>query len=224
MKMERRLVLWLIWLGFIIYLLVLAPPIQPDTFRPLQMLLAGKLPLINPVHLSLFSLVGIGLLIYSCLVFPDGRMQRLPAWAFMVGSIATGTIALIPYLALREPNQQFSGQKDLWLDLLDARLTGVILTISAVVLLTFAFGLGDWSAFGYEFLTNRFIHGMSLAFCLLWLLFPYPTLLKDDMARRGLSDDSQLFWLVALIPLFGPLAYLCLRPPLPGYRTTRSSA
>lgn len=222
--MERRLFLWLIWLGFIIYLLVLAPPLQADTFQPIQMLLAGKLPLINPVHLSLFSLVGIWLLIYSCLVFPDGRMQRLPAWVFMAGSIGTGTIALIPYLALREPNQQFSGQKDLWLDLLDARLTGVILTLSTVVLLAFAFVLGDWAAFGHEFLTNRFIHGMSLAFCLFCLLFPYPTLLKDDMARRGLSDDSQLFWLVALIPLFGPLAYLCLRPPLLGYRTARNSA
>ncbi len=222
--MERRLGLWVIWLGFIIYLVLLAPPLQSDTFQPLQLLLAGKLPLINPVHISLFSLVGIWLLIYSGLIFPDGRMQRLPAWAFMVGSIATGTIALIPYLALREPNQQFAGQKDGWLDLLDARLTGVILTLSTIVLLAFAIVLGDWSAFGHEFLTNRFIHGMSLAFCLFCFLFPYPTLLKDDMARRGLSNDSQLFWLVALIPLFGPLAYLCLRPPLLGYRAASGNA
>lgn len=33
------------------------------------------------------------------------------------------------------------------------------------------------------------------------------------MARRGLKNP-QLFWLTALIPLFGPLIYLCLRPPL----------
>jgi len=33
------------------------------------------------------------------------------------------------------------------------------------------------------------------------------------MARRGLKN-SQLFWLTALIPLFGPLIYLCVRPPL----------
>lgn len=217
--MERKLILWLIWFGFIIYLLFLAPPLQPDTFQPLQMLLSGRLPLINPVNVSLFSLVGIWLLIYSCLIVPDDRMQRLPAWIFMVASIGTGTIALIPYLALREPNQQFSGQKDLWLNLLDSRLAGVILTFSTVALMAFALALGDWSAFSHEFLTNRFIHGMSLAFCLFCLLFPYPTLLKDDMARRGLGDNSQLFWLVALIPLLGPLAYLCLRPPLLASRT-----
>jgi len=34
------------------------------------------------------------------------------------------------------------------------------------------------------------------------------------MARRGINNPA-LFWTVALIPLFGPLAYLCLRPPLP---------
>lgn len=53
---------------------------------------------------------------------------------------------------------------------------------------------------------------MSLACGLFGLLFP--TLLRDDMARRGLKD-ARLFWAVALLPLFGPLAYLCFRPSLP---------
>jgi hypothetical protein len=211
----RKVVLWLIWFSFIGYLLWFAPPLQPDTLQPIQKILAGQLPRINPVTLSLFSLIGIWLLIYSSLIFADGRMQKLPAWAFMLASIAMGTLALIPYLAWREPNQAFSGRKDTWLSIMDARSTGVILTISTLLLLGFAALFGDWSAFGREFLTNKFMHGMSLAFCLFALLFPYPTLLQDDMARRGLTSDSQLFGLVALIPLFGPLIYLCVRPPLP---------
>jgi len=40
----RRLLLWLIWLGFIIYVLFLAPPVQPDTLQPIQSLLVGQLP------------------------------------------------------------------------------------------------------------------------------------------------------------------------------------
>jgi len=40
-----------------------------------------------------------------------------------------------------------------------------------------------------------------------------PTLLVDDMARRGLSD-RRIFWAVALVPLFGPLVYLVLRPSI----------
>ncbi|MBW4648284.1 MAG: hypothetical protein KME06_06235 [Kastovskya adunca ATA6-11-RM4] len=218
--MGRKLLLWLVWLGFIVYVLLFAPPLQPDTFQPIQTLFAGQIPSINPVIVSLFSMIGIWILIYSCLVFTDGRMQRLPAWAFILASVASGTIALIPYLALREPNQSFSGEKDAWLALLDSRTTGAILTVSTVILLVFALFFGDWSAFVQEFLTNRFIHAMTLAFCLFALLFPYPTLLSDDMARRGLTSNSQLFWLVALVPLFGPLAYLCLRPPLQRFRAT----
>lgn len=216
--MQRKLLLWVIWASFIIYVLLFAPPLQPDTFQPMQSLLSGQIPYINPVIVSLFSMVGIWLLIYSCLIFPDGRMQKLPAWAFVLASVGTGVLALIPYLALREPNQQFSGPKDGWLKLLDARLSGYILAFSTTVLVAFALFLGDWSAFVNEFLINRFIHGMSLAFCLFCLLFPYPTLLQDDMARRGLTHDSQLFWLTALVPLVGPLVYLCLRPPLLGAR------
>jgi hypothetical protein len=216
--MARSLTLWLIWFGFIIYLLFFAPPLQPDTLQPLQSLLAGQLPYVNPVIVALFSLVGIWLLIYSCLVFPDGRTQSLPAWMFMVAAIGTGVLGLIPYLALRRPNQSFSGEKDPWIALLDSQTTGVILTISTIILVLFALVWGDWSGFAHEFMTNRFVHGMSLAFCLFCVLFPYPTLLQDDMARRGLTADSQLFQIAAWIPLFGPLAYLCLRPSLLAFR------
>ena len=212
--MGRKLGLWLLWVGFIVYVFLFTPPLQPDTLQPLRTLLTGHSARINPVIISLFSMVGIWLLIYSCLIFTDGRMQQLPAWVFILASVGTGTVALIPYLALREPNQSFSGRKDTWLEVMDARSTGVILTVSTLTLLAFAVFLGDWTAFVQEFQTNRFIHAMSLAFCLFCLLFPYPTMLSDDMARRGLTSNSQFFWLVVLVPLFGPLIYLCLRPGL----------
>jgi hypothetical protein len=199
--MLRRLGLWLIWLGFIVYVIWFAPPLNVSLPQ-----------LLNPVVISAFSMVGIWLLIYSCLVFADGRTQRIPAWGFMLASIASGTIGLIPYLALREPNDQFSGEKDTWLALLDSKATGIVLVVSTIVLLLFAIVFGNWSLFIQSFQTDKFIHGMTLALFLFALLFPYPTLLSDDMARRGLMKESQLFWIVALIPLFGPLAYLCLRP------------
>jgi hypothetical protein len=212
--MLRKFGLWAIWVGFIVYVLGFAPPLPPDTLQPLQILLFGQIPLINPVLISIFGMIGIWILIYSCLVFADGRMQSIPAWAFILASAGTGVLALIPYLALREPNEKFSGSKDNWLALLDSHTTGFILTLSTLVLLAFALFFGDWSGFLQEFQTNKFVHGMSLAFCLFALLFPYPTLLHDDMARRGLTSDSQLFRWVAWVPLFGPLLYLCVRPPL----------
>lgn len=216
--MIRSGILWFLWLGFIVYVLFWAPPLQPDTFQPLQTLLTGQIPRINPVLIALFSLVGIWLLIYSCLIFPDGRMQSLPAWAFMLASAGTGVVALIPYLALRRPNQQFTGAKNPWLNWLESPLTGPVLSLSTLVLLAYALVWGDWPAFWQEFWTNRFVHGMSLAVCLFGLLFPVPTLLGDDMARRGLKAGLFLS-IVAFVPLFGPLLYLCLRPPLLAFRS-----
>lgn len=212
--MNRQWGLWGIWLGFITYVLLVAPPGLPGASNLLQTLLAGQLPWINPVIIALFSLVGIWLLIYSCLVFVDGRVQRLPAWAFMLASVGTGILGLIPYLALRQPNQEFSGPKDGWLSLLESRFTAITLLVSTLALLAFALLFGDWPAYFESFRINKFIHGMSVALVIFALLFPYPTLLHDDMARRGLSSDSGFFRGVALVPLLGPLVYLCLRPPL----------
>ena len=209
--MARKIALWLIWISFIVYVFLAAPPVQADTFQPIQTLLSGQIPRVNPIHLSIFSLVGILLLMYACLMLADGRMQKLSATAFLLASAGSGVIGLIPYLALRQPNAEFTGQKDRWLKLFDARSTGILLTFSTLILLAFAVIWGDWSSFVAEFRTNKFIHAMTLAVCLLALLFP--TLLDDDMARRGLRN-ARIFWAVAIVPLFGPLAYLCLRPPL----------
>jgi hypothetical protein len=38
---------------------IFSPPLQPDTFQPLQSIFAGGSAFINPVTLALFSLVGI---------------------------------------------------------------------------------------------------------------------------------------------------------------------
>ncbi len=210
--MIRKIAFCLIWGGFIAYVFLIAPPIQPDTLKLLQNLFTGQWQLINPIVLSEFSLVGICLLMHSCLMFFDGRMQKIPAWPFVLASVGTGVIGLLPYYALREPNQEFSGSKDSWLKILDAHATGIILSLSAIALLAYGLFFGDWGNFVEQYQTSKFIHAMTLAVCLLVLLLP--ALLGDDMARRNLKNPL-VFWAVALLPLFGPLAYLCLRPPLP---------
>ena len=220
--MGRKIALWLLWAGFVTYILLLAPPIEQDGQKLAQLaqeLATGARAGLNPIILVLFNLVGIVLLTYSCLLFIDGRMQRVPVWPFVVASVATGVIGLLPYLALRETNQEFFGPKDILLNILDSRWAGMILSLSTVGLLIYGLAAGDWGDFVYQFQTSRFVHGMSLAFCLLCLLFP--TLLGDDMARRKLNKP-QVFWLVSLVPLLGPLAYLCLRPPLPESTTALS--
>ncbi|MBV8887512.1 MAG: DUF2834 domain-containing protein [Chroococcidiopsidaceae cyanobacterium CP_BM_RX_35] len=210
--MVRKIGFWLLWLGFVTYAFLLAPPEQPNTFELIKHLSIGQWEGVNPLIVSLFNIMGVWPMIYSCLLFIDGRAQKISAWPFATFSFGVGAFALLPYLALREPNPEFPKEKNAFLKLLDSRWTGIALTIGAAILVAYGFKNGDWGNFVQQWQTSRFIHVMSLDFCLLCLLFP--ALLGDDMARRGLKNP-QLFWSVALIPLFGPLLYLCLRPPLP---------
>lgn len=219
--MDRKIALWLIWAGFIAYVVLLAPPIHlQETLTLLKKLLTAQWADINPLILSLFALIGVWLQIYSCLLFIDGRMQKIPFWPFLVASLGTGVIGLLPYLALREANQEFSGQKDSLLKLLDSRSTGIVLTFFTICLLAYGLLAGNWGDFIEQFQSDRFINGMSLAFCLFCLLFP--TVLGDDMARRGFLSNSQLFWAIALVPLLGALAYLCWRSPLQEFSTQQT--
>lgn len=209
--MNRKLGFGLLWVSLAVYAFLLAPPNQPDTFELIKNLSTGNWKGINPLVIALFNIMGIWPMIYSGLIFTDGREQKIPAWPFAVGSFAVGAFALLPYLALREPNPKFTGSQDIVLKILDSRWLGVLLTLGTVVLLSFGLLKGDWADFIQQWQSSRFIHVMSLDFCLLCLLFP--ALLGDDMARRGMKNSS-LFWAVALVPLVGSLLYLCLRPPL----------
>lgn len=209
--MLRKIALWVLWIGFVIYAFGFSPPQQPDTFALIQNLSTGNWQGINPLVIALFNIMGVLPLLYSCFLYSDGRMQKIPAWLFGTASFGVGAFALLPYLALREANPTFTGAKTLWLKIWDSRITGGILALGAIALLLYGFTQGDWRDFVAQWQTSRFIHVMSLDFCCLCLLFP--TLLSDDMARRGLTD-RRLFWLVSLIPLFGTLAYVVWRPPL----------
>ncbi|WP_414618968.1 DUF2834 domain-containing protein [Calothrix sp. CCY 0018] len=210
--MMIKIIFWSVWVGFSVYAFVFAPPNQPDTFELIKNLSTGQWEGINPLIVSLFNLMGVFPLIYSCMVFIDGKGQKIPAWIFATFSFGVGAFALLPYLALREPNPDFVGEKNAFIKVLDSRITGIVLSVGAIVLVSYGLQGGNWGDFVQQWQTDRFIHVMSLDFCLLCLLFP--ALLGDDMAKRGMKNRI-LFWLVTLIPLFGSLAYLSVRKPLP---------
>ena len=209
--MLRTIFFGLLWTAFLGYAFLFAPSAQPDTLDLIINLSTGNWKNINPLIIALFNLMGILPIIYSCFLFIDGKGQKIPAWPFATASFGVGAFAILPYLALRQPNPSWSGEKNLLLKILDSRWLGIMLTIGTAILLCFGLVNGDWSNFVQQWQTNQFIHVMSLDFCLLCLLLP--TLIKDDLARRNITS-SRIFWLVTLIPLLGTLIYLCLRPPL----------
>jgi hypothetical protein len=210
-----RLGFALIWLSFVLYAFIFAPPNQPDTIDLIVKLSSGQWADINPLIVTLFNLMGIWPMIYACLALIDGTGQKISAWPFVTASFAVGAFALLPYLALREASPTFSGHKTTLLNVVDSPWTGRLLALGSLGLLSYGILSGDfssnWSDFVTQWQTSRFIHVMSLDFCILCAIIA--PLLADDMAKRDLHQPA-LFWTAALIPLFGILYYLSIRPPL----------
>ena len=207
----RKFALWALWLGFTGYAFFLAPPNQPTTFNLIKNLSTGQWQGINPWVVALFNIMGVLPMMYSCLLLIDGRGQKISAGWFAIAAFGVGAFAVLPYLAMREANSTFSGAKNRLLKIVDARLTGLVLLLSVLGLLGYGFTQGNWEDFVQQWQHDRFIHVMSLDFCLLSLLFPM--LIGDDMARRGITD-RRIFWAVSCIPLLGTAFYLASRPPL----------
>jgi hypothetical protein len=212
--MARRIVLGVIWISFVAYTLWLAPLDHTDTWSLARKLLTLRWNDLNAYIPAIFSLMGVWPMIYACLMFADGRMQPFRSWPYFVGANFTGVICLLPYLLLRQRNQDFDGQKDPLLQALDRRSTGVTLFVTAIACIVYAVAFGDWADYVQQFQTQPFVHLISIDFGLMGLIFPITSLLDDDMLRRHVYS-TRLFWLIALIPLLGPLVYLCVRPPLP---------
>lgn len=209
--MLSKISLIVIWITFIGYAFLLAPPNQPDTFDLIINLSTGNWENINPLIIALFNLMGILPTIYACFLLIDGKKQKILAWPFLTISFAVGAFAIIPYLALRQPNFNWNGEKNLLIKIIDSRWLSILLLIGTIVLVCFGLFNGNWSDFVRQWQTDRFIHVMSLDFCCLCLLLPI--LVKDDLFRRDINTPW-LFWSITLIPLFGTLIYLCVRPPL----------
>ncbi|MBD1846022.1 DUF2834 domain-containing protein [Cyanobacteria bacterium FACHB-63] len=208
--MSGKILLTLIWVGFVGYAFLLAPPNQPDTFELIKDLSTLKVEGINPLIVALFNIMGFMPMAYACITFLDGRSQKIPAWLFTAASFGVGAFSLLPYLIFRQPNPTFTGQKNWFLKLMDSRITGGAIAIGAIGLFLYGVTNGDWSNFVQQWQTDRFIHVMSLDFCLLCGLFP--VLLQDDIKRRGL-ENSKAFKILSFVPFFGALIYLVLHPP-----------
>ncbi|MDM9384933.1 DUF2834 domain-containing protein [Chlorogloeopsis sp. ULAP01] len=209
----RKIILWVIWLGFVAYTLWLAPLDQADTWPLGWKLLTLQWGKLNTFISVIFTLMGVWPMIYGAMMFADGRIQNFRVWPYFLGSNFTGVICLLPYLIFRKSNQEFYGKIDKWLRFFDRRSTGFFLLVGTIALLVYAVTTGDWQDYIRQFQTRHFVHLISIDFCLMCLIFPITSLFEDDMARRGIKD-TRIFWVVALLPLFGPLFYLCLRPPL----------
>jgi hypothetical protein len=206
-----RMGLGILWIGFLVYGFWFAPPSQPDTFNLIQNLSTGQWQGINPWIITLFNAMGIWPLIYSAVLLADGQGQRVIAWPFAILSFAVGAFAILPYLILRTPHADWHGRPNRVLQVWDSRWLGLLALLGAIACWIGGFSQGDWTGFVQQWQSDRFIHVMSLDFCLLTILFPI--LLRDDLSRRGMKGVWP--WGIVALPLVGASFYLLLRKPLP---------
>lgn len=210
--MTRKIWLGSIWLTFVVYAIASSffKTQQGDLDLIIDLSL-GNWSGINPMIIGMFYIMGIFPIVYAAFILFDSN-QGISPYPFFAVSFGVGAFALLPYLALRQPDTTWEGAKNWLLDVLDSRLMAIISSITIAVLLVWGLTQGNWSDFVEQWQTSQFIHVMSIDFCLLCLLFP--AVLGDDMKRRGVNTDKWL-WLAAFVPLLGSLIYWCLRPQLP---------
>lgn len=167
---------------------------------------------INPIIIAIFFIMGVLPWVYGAFVLFDSKNQPVSPYPFFVTSFGLGAFALLPYFAFRNSDVSWQKEKSFLLKILDSRLMAIISSISILAFVIWGLTNGDWSDFITQWHTSQFVHVMSIDFCILSFLLPV-AILKDDMKRRGIGD-SKLFWIAAIIPLFGSLVYWCVRPQL----------
>lgn len=209
----RKGLLAVIWLVFVVYVIRLAPLDQRETYPLVFRLLTFQLTQVNAYLFAIFWLMGVLPMIYACLIFFDRGTQKLRIWPFFLAANFTGVLAFTPYLLVRDHTSTFTGPWDKWLHLLDSRQMGISLSLITASLLACALWLGNWQDFVAQWQTIPFVHLITLDFCLMNLFLPLSGLLEDDMARRNMNH-AEWGWAIGLLPLIGPLVYLCVRPTL----------
>jgi len=168
---------------------------------------------INPILIAVFFIMGIFPLLYGAFILFDSKKQPVSPVPFFATSFGLGAFALLPYFVLRQRDTNWDNRKSLLLKALDSRLVAIISSTSILAFIIWGVVNGNWSNFVEQWHTSQFVHVMTIDFCTLSILLPF-TILEDDMERRGV-EHQKLFWIIALIPLFGSLIYWCVRPQLP---------
>ena len=206
----RRLALAALLAADVLYAAFLAPKGDPPGNLFIQLAL-GQGPARNPAVWGVFQMLGIVPLLYWALLFPDGRGQKVWAWPFALSMMALGSFALLPYLIMRRDYPSaVPGARGLAVRWLGGRPFAVLTALALLALLLLIMVWGNLANYVFWFRHSNFVNVMTVDLLVLTLLFP--TLLRDDMARRGVSDECTLGRIALAVPLLGPAYYLVRRP------------
>ncbi|GLC40154.1 hypothetical protein PLESTB_000791900 [Pleodorina starrii] len=218
-----------LWIGLSVYGFLLSPNQTPyrDQIFIERIIGIGEQDgfVVNPVFVSLFSIMGIYPAIYAALLVPAGRSEnKVPAWPFVTLSFAFGAFALLPYMALWRPYRrpednplppppsELEGWNRLFLKGAETPVMPALLLAGSVYYIFQAVtSSGDvWLDYLKLFDESRLVHVSSVDFATLTALAPF--WMDNDATGRNWDKRSQLLPILSVLPVIGPCIYLLLRP------------
>lgn len=215
-----------VWAGLVAYAFVFSPNQTPTIDQFILLKLVGLKPddpyQVNTIYTSVFNMMGIYPLVYASLLIPAARSNKLPAWPFVVGSMAMGAFALLPYMALWSPKtppqqlpppkEELEGWNRLFLKGAETPVLPALLAAGAGFYLFKAVTAGGdaWVDYLRLFDQSRLVHVTTVDFMLCTLLAPF--WMSNDAEGRKWQQRDTLLPVLSALPLVGPAIYLVLRP------------
>lgn len=214
--MGLRVLAGLLWLGLVVEAFGFAPAATPGTGAMVWKMLSLQTQGIEPWVFAIFNSLGIVPMVYACLLLPEPKQSKVPAWPFVGLSFFLGAFGLFPYLMLRhsptpEESENAARALSLWQRLSESKLLAGFLLASSLALMGYGLLRGNVQAFAQAWKTNQLVHIMSLDFAVLALVCPW--LIRQDWKRRGGFHAG--LWLLTWTPVVGGTIYLLLRPSTP---------
>ena len=218
----RRLAYFALWLSLVTYAFTISPggseaATAIDNQMIQTIIQTPNDGTVTPVFSALFNSLGILPAVYASLLLPGAnKKQKIPGLLFVISSFALGFFGVGPYLALRRINIDVTdSNKGMGSGIFENKLTSIGSLLFGIYLVYFAFTApfeGDRVAAYFDLFANqRLAHVSTIDFTILSIAMNEP--MSEDMQRRGWEGPSAVTF--CAIPLFGPIAYLLLRPSLP---------
>ncbi len=145
---------------------------RPDQTAWLLRLLTGDWAGENPMVVAHFQLMGLWPLAFALLLRRHWRDRPVPAWPFLLGSLALGCFVLLPWFATRAEPISLPDRSP-WLV-----ATGGALGLVAAGFLAWGLLAGDVAAWWQGVRTDSFLWAMS------WDFLAFTLLLVVTLARR----------------------------------------
>jgi len=170
----------------------------------------------SPLEWSIFNFIMVWVLLFAAVLLIENRERFIPAWIFILVSVAIGMYGMMPYFAVRTVlRKKPKTKKSAYIKIIDSKILGIIIHVLGTALLLYGIiatsFVGGWANFIDNFVNVRIIQVMTVDFALFTLF--YPIIIWDDMKRRNLKNIG--LFIAFSIPVIGALAYTVARPRLP---------